>query len=1005
MKAKVLALVSALLLISTVAIAQELTGSVLGIVTNVDGAVITGVSVTASSPSLIRDMVSTTNDRGVYIFHALPPGTYTFTFAADQYRTTAVEDISIVVGIQLRVSATLETGEVGEAIIVLTGEAPMIDVRSTDTGMTITREMFEHIPRGRNFESVVVLAPGANAENDLGAGIMIDGASSAENIWVIDGVDVSDLYTGQADQTAVFEFVEEVQVRSGGYEAEFGGSMGGVVNVITRSGGNEFHGEGTFYYTADWLNAGERRTLRLNPLDASQAEYITYDQDAFTRYELGGGIGGYVMRDRIWFFGSYLPVFHDITRTIGWRDTNNVVTSTEDFTREIRRHQFSGKVTAQLTSRLRATGSYTNDWYRQLGGMPDRNGFGNPDFTWDEQGNTYPGWNMAASADYLFSDNLYANFRGGYHQSNNMQVGGPNSVYWRHYGDGMLVFDVSSVPAQYQVPYGWNSYGYYDQFITKKDLHEKQNWSGDLTLFTEMGGSHMFKGGAQYYRISQDVDNTAKYDYILFRWNQDCAYHRFTPGITRGTYGYYEARCAHPGGYGTVANISSARWALFFQDSWSITPRLTINAGVRAEKEDIPSFSDIPEYMYPPVQFGFADKVSPRIGFAYDFFGDGRLKLYGSYGVYYDVMKLEMAEGSYGGFKWQTRYFTLDTLEWWTIGGDQTTGPFPRGPQYRGTAMDHRDWRIPSFDSTDENLMPTASREFIIGADYQLSDNMAVNVRFVHNRLMRTIEDVGVMTAEGELYYTTNPGFGWSISRLSPTAAPCPPAIRHYWAVEMRLMRRFADNWQAGGNLTISRLTGNYAGLASTDEQGRLSPNVERYFDWWMLSYDANWNIINGPMPTDRRYVLKLYGSYSFDWGLTVGLYQTVMDGTPQQTDFTIMSMDGWYPNNRNDLGRSPNLWQTDLYVEYNFHLGDYRAQLNVNVINLLDQKTSLRQFHWYNRNNPSFGEAALEALYNSGTPFNWQALAGPGDIDARFGMDYRFMGPRTIRIGLKFFF
>jgi len=270
---------------------------------------------------------------------------------------------------------------------------------------------------------------------------------------------------------------------------------------------------------------------------------------------------------------------------------------------------------------------------------------------------------------------------------------------------------------------------------------------------------------------------------------------------------------------------------------------------------------------------------------------------------------------------------------------------------------------------------------------------------------MRTIEDVGVMTAEGELYYTTNPGFGWSISRLSPTAAPCPPAIRHYWAVEMRLMRRFADNWQAGGNLTISRLTGNYAGLASTDEQGRLSPNVERYFDWWMLSYDANWNIINGPMPTDRRYVLKLYGSYSFDWGLTVGLYQTVMDGTPQQTDFTIMSMDGWYPNNRNDLGRSPNLWQTDLYVEYNFHLGDYRAQLNVNVINLLDQKTSLRQFHWYNRNNPSFGEAALEALYNSGTPFNWQALAGPGDIDARFGMDYRFMGPRTIRIGLKFFF
>jgi len=627
MKAKVLMLVSALLLIGTVAIAQDQNGSILGVVTNVDGAVITGATVTASSPALIRDMVTTTNERGVYIFPALPPGTYTLTFEADQYRTTELADITVLVGIQLRVNATMETGELGEAVITVTGETPLIDVRSTDTGMNINRDLFVHLPKGRNFTTLLAIAPGANNETDLGTpeysvasedqnelgiqGIMVDGASACENVWIIDGVDVTQISDGFNDQNAVFEFVEEVQVRSGGYEAEFGGSMGGVINVITRSGGNEFHGEGTFYYNADWLDGPRRRDLRLNPIDPTQAEYITYDKDSYTRYEVGGGIGGYVMRDRIWFFASYLPTFRDIDRTIGWRDANNVVTSSGDFTRSHREHQFSGKVTAQLTSRLRVSSSYTNDWYQRTGSLPPRSGVGNQDFTWADQGQTFPGWNVSANVDYFLSDSLFANFKGGYHRSDNVQSGGPSTPRWRHYGDGMLVFDVSSVPAQYQVPYGWNSYGYYDQFITKKDLHEKQNWSGDLTLFTEMGGSHMFKGGAQYYRISQDVDNTAKYDYILFRWNQDCAYHRFTPGITRGTYGYYEARCAHPGGYGTVANISSARWALFFQDSWSITPRLTINAGVRAEKEDIPSFSDIPEYMYPPVQFGFADKVSP----------------------------------------------------------------------------------------------------------------------------------------------------------------------------------------------------------------------------------------------------------------------------------------------------------------------------------------------------------------------------------------------------------
>ena len=1010
MKTKLIVLAAVMLLFSTAyGLAQDQNGSIWGIVRSADGGVITGAKIVAASPALIRAREAFTNERGYYIFPALPVGTYSLTFSAENYRTYEQKDISLTIGAQLRVNPTMEVGVVGEQLIVISGESPLIDVKSSDSGMSISKEMFAALPKGRNFTSVVTLAPGAIDQN-LTGGIEIDGASKAENIWVIDGVDVSGMYGGESRSNAAFEFVEEVQVRSGGYEAEFGGSMGGVVNVITRSGGNEFSGEGTLYFCDSRFDGDRRDSLRLNPLDSDAAEYIRWDKDDISRYEFGGGIGGYILKDRIWFFGSYLPVYRDITRNVEWRDSDDIVVATEAFSQEQRTHQASAKVSSQITSKLRVSGSWNTDWYQWTQDLPNLNGHSSRTFDWSGPGFTYPGYNFAASADYLLSDTIYANFAGGYHNTDARSLSDPPGVRHLHGGRGMYVYEddpaYASIPEQYLVPKNWNTFPYAQGPKLEKDIQEKQNWSGNLTHFAEVGGSHMFKGGVQYYRIAEDVQNAWPFDYIRIYWDDDTSYNNWNPNINRGVYGYYEIRHGHPKGYGTVADISSARYALYLQDSWGVTDRLTVNVGVRAEKENIPSFSDLPEYQNSPIQFGFKDKLAPRIGAAYDLFGDGNVKIYGNFAFYYDVMKLEMAEGSYGGMKWQSHYKTLDTLEWWTIGGEWVPGAFPKDiAQYPGQDIGHRDWRIPSFDSTDPDLKPTGIWEIILGADYQLADNLAVSTRFVHKRLIRTIEDIGVMTPDGEMYYTSNPGSGLSISEAAPGSAPVPKAKRHYWGVEFRLNKRLSNNWQGGANLTLSRLTGNYSGLASSDEQTRNSPNVERYFDWWVLNYDASWNLIDGALPTDRRYVLKLYGSYYFDFGLTIGVFQNIMDGTPHQTDFSIMSMDGWYPNNRGDLGRSPMITQTDLYAEYNFKLGDYRAQFNVNVLNLLDQSTAHRIYHWYNSNNPGYSDEEVATMYANGTPIPWQSLAGPGDLNPRYGMEYNFMSPRSIRLGLKFFF
>ena len=143
----------------------------------------------------------------------------------------------------------LELGGLTESVQI-TAESPLIDVKNSSAGQNINAAFIDRLPKGRDFSSLVTLAPGANQESRSG-GISIDGASASENKWYIDGADTTNLRTGVSGKTLLTEFVEQVQVKSSGYAAEFGGSTGGVVNVITKSGTNLFHGDVGTYFTND----------------------------------------------------------------------------------------------------------------------------------------------------------------------------------------------------------------------------------------------------------------------------------------------------------------------------------------------------------------------------------------------------------------------------------------------------------------------------------------------------------------------------------------------------------------------------------------------------------------------------------------------------------------------------------------------------------------------------------------------------------------------------------
>jgi hypothetical protein len=469
------------------------------------------------------------------------------------------------------------------------------------------------------------------------------------------------------------------------------------------------------------------------------------------------------------------------------------------------------------------------------------------------------------------------------------------------------------------------------------------------------------------------------------------------PAGTLGRYGYYENRSP----FGTLVNKArSNRYAFYLQDSWTIANRLTINLGLRAENEQVPAFSDLPEFKDVTVlDFGWGDKLAPRLGFIYDVFGNSSLKLFGSFGIFQDCMKLALPEGSYGGDRWISHYYELDTFNWDQIG---VNGNFPG--QYWGS----KNWRIPSINETDPNIKPMSQREISFGLEKKINDNLSISSRVVNKKLLQAIDDIGILMPAGETYFIANPGSDYVKEQyrmaiadgLLPANLPDPPkATRDYWAVNIALEKRFSNNWMGGLSYTWSQLTGNYAGLNSSDEAERNDPNVNRYFDLWMTAYDQFMKPIDGPLATDRPHFFKAYASYVFPWGLTLGTVLNAYSGIPFSTEITVNGQQGYYPYNRFDTGeRSPFTVSADIYAEYALKLGKNKLEFSLNIRNVTDAKTAQRIYGFYNQDDVYISDEDL--------------ITGQTDVkslveilDPRFGQGYRFLPPLEATLGLKFAF
>src|SRR5262245_955251 len=258
-------------LLITPAFAQERTGEINGSVADQTGALLPGVSVTITNMGSGRALKTVTSDNGTYHARPLEPGRYDVKFELSGFVPNEFSDVQLLVGQSLKLDAKLTVGGVTQQVEVVE-VSPLIDTQSTLVAHNITSEEIDRLPKGRSFQGLLVTSPSVMSGQDsagnvvgLEGGLQVNGASAAENQFVIDGVSTNSALYGQSRQNSTFEFLEEVQVKTGGMEAEYGGSLVGLLSAVTKSGGNDFHGEVHFYWNGNGIASSPQQRL-LSPL-------------------------------------------------------------------------------------------------------------------------------------------------------------------------------------------------------------------------------------------------------------------------------------------------------------------------------------------------------------------------------------------------------------------------------------------------------------------------------------------------------------------------------------------------------------------------------------------------------------------------------------------------------------------------------------------------------------------------------------------------------------------
>jgi outer membrane receptor protein involved in Fe transport len=860
------------------------------------------------------------------------------------------------------------------------------------------------------------------------------------------------------------DFIEEVQIKSSSFEAEFGGALGGVINAVPKRGSNDWHGSVLSYWRTNALNANDACStgytsanystvcgLRLNPnlpslstakrLDGTPEYYIP-NKDQRNIIEPGYQIGGPLLKDRLWLFSSYIPSIDTTRRTTTFTGANP---GPRTLSQTATTHNAYNRLDYRVVDQLRLFGSWNYGYSRTSGtlGAPDSK-FGqtntgattDPNTLRSDAGSVNPLAVYSFGGDWTPTSKLVITARYGYFFNNNEQRGTPigtRYVYQATINASSKDLAGNPFPAS-----SFNTANFANipsNLATVYDAYKRNSFSADASYFVGhfLGGSHTFKGGYFWQRQSNDVLRTflggminlypgQSYSPVTSTTACDAVQAQnlsaYGQSVCQGRFGYFVVGT-------TVTNTGGTQQfahALYVQDAWTVGHGLTLNLGVRFDRERQPPYDPA---RFPTVEFGWGDKIAPRLGFAYDVLHNGKVKIYGSYGKFFDIMKMGLARGSFGSDYWHDCVYAMDDTNFSAItpsyqlgGGCPATGSAPgvsgrfiENVDYRATKADNRDPAI------SPDMKPMLMHEFAAGVDWAITPNWSLETRYARKRLDRTIEDMAITDNLG--FYIGNPGSkfadilhrpvvipddnGNNYLNNVPFCAECPavvPAIRRYDGLEIRLAKRSSARWFGAVSYTYSRLTGNYSGLTDTDPTdgggGRHAPNNGRAFDLPTMAYLPNGKLDDGPLSTDRPHTGKVFGYYDLRWlkmATLFGLSQSAFEGSPLSTCLSVVGTSSacqWAEGRGNfvtfsraangdfvksgvDYGaRTPPFFQTDLSIRHEISLTESKhLAFEANIINVFNQRAPV-----------AYNEIALPSNLVSPT----RASRFPGDPNVDWG-------------------
>lgn len=1106
MKKSIVFLSSVLLLVfcfSANLFAQQTTGEIVGIVKDTQGAVVPNVSVTVTGVTVGFNRTVVTDSEGAYSVRQIPPGTYTVsTGATGGFAAQAAREVSVGIGTSTTFDITVSPtgGNVGD-VTITSGDGVVVDATETKAQTNISAQQIDDLPKGTGFSSLLRISSAVRPE-PLSGQFSINGSTGPENSFIIDGQETQNYKNGllNTNNDIPYQALQELQVKTSGFEAEFGGATGGVINAVTKSGSNQFRGEFGIQFNTPKLNAGPRPVVAnqlittAGTIGGQGFEYLPQFKDRGTNVYPTALLSGPVIKNRLWFFAIHSPRYVNTTRT------TNFITGFGP-TRTV----------APLSNALRALGATTTQTASQkttyeydqlrLDAQPFNSLRVFSSFTWNPiadkgslLGGSYVIGNPVLDTPQQLQGSALAATAGGRQNSNNFRVEGVwtptsnlvfNARYTRGYlnqklgsygisGDPRII--CQSVPNNLLAISGCGVQGFSsvrtnDKVV--KDISVRTTIDANLTyLVGNFGGSHEFKFGYQNSNILNDVltgnigpgrtylyygRNTFDPNNVYVQWNINPF--PGTPG------GIYPAPTLAPGvtvigtgvtyQFGASGKATNKANTLYVQDKWQPTSRLTFNLGVRVEQEKIPAFNDNAI----DLKWNFGDKIAPRFGVAYALTGDGKTKISAFYGRFFDRLKFSLPQGSFGGQFYHVSYFYITSdrpgYQNYTVPQLQGNYNFPNGavcPINNGTAAGgtayvcDQDYRIASNvvgadvltnGAVDPDVKPYRQSEFTFEFQREVMKSSVLTARFLWRNLDQVIEDAGIPTSAGEAYVIGNPGQGLAAQIYQQLGYnKAPKAKRNYKALQVEYDTRFIRNFNLNVNYTLSRLWGNYSGLAGPDELtaaggSRNDPNVLRDFDEPWVGFTASGQEAIGILPLDRTHVFKASGTYTFDWwknsanSTDFSFFTTAQSGTPLTTFVNIFGIP--IPETkRGDLGRSPIFTQTDLNLSHKYRFGrDNRFALvaDLNVINVFNEN------NWLAVNqNKSSGYFALDQtdvvpsgdtptavniLTSNGvlTQYNTAAATfdtengGPFSLNRGFNQPISFQETRAIRFGFRLLF